>query len=74
MPENHLRAIPCLKRHLRHVLNVRHPITDKRMPERVVLPGERLPTLILRGFEVRQFSSFALCQREKPAISGNAGI
>ena len=47
MLEDHLRAVSRRQRHLRHVLNVRHAVTDKRVPQRIMLPHERcalLPT------------------------------
>lgn len=38
MLEDHLRRIPRFQRHLCHVLHIRHPVTDKRMPQRILLP------------------------------------
>lgn len=48
MPEDHLRAVPRLQRHLRRILDRRQPVTDERMPQRIVFPGEWLPALDLR--------------------------
>jgi hypothetical protein len=47
MLENHLRAVPCLKRHLRRVRHRRQPVTDIAVTETIILPGERFPPLDL---------------------------
>jgi type I restriction enzyme M protein len=52
MLEDHLRRVPRFQRHLRHVLCLRHPVADVRMPQRIVLPLER-PLEIPGDLDVR---------------------